>query len=151
MLAGVAAAGAHGHTQHQGDGALAAGHVLQLGSLVEQRIGADGDKVVIHQLHAGMHAAHGRTDGHTQEALFGNRSIDDTVGTELIQETGGDGEHVAHNGHILAHDEHLVITAHLFQQALTNGLAHSDLLAHLATHLSLSAVYISSVTSEGSG
>ena len=48
VLAGVTTAGTHGHTQHQRDRTLTAGHILQLGSLVEQGVGALGHKVVVH-------------------------------------------------------------------------------------------------------
>ena len=53
MLACVPAAGAHRRPQDHGDAALSAGHVADLGSLVEQGIRALRGEVIVHQLHHG--------------------------------------------------------------------------------------------------
>ena len=151
VLTGVAAARAHGRPQDHGDIALTAGHIADLGGLIEQGVGALGGKIVIHQLHHGAHPPDRGAHGHAHEALLGNGGVDDAVGAEFLQKALGDGEHVAHDGHILAHDENLFVPEHLLVQGLANGLADSDLLAHLATHLSLSLTYISSSTVAGSG
>ena len=151
MLTCVAAAGAHGCTQHHRNAALTTGHVTDLCCLVEQGVCTFGSEVIVHQLHYGMHPAHCCADSHTYKAFFGDRGVDHTVGAKFIQKATGNGEHVAHNSHVFAHNKHLVIPKHFFMQGFTDGLADGDFLAHLATHLSLSVTYISSSTVAGSG
>ena len=151
MLACVPATGAHGRPQDHGDAALSAGHVADLGSLVEQGIRALRGEVVVHQLHHGPQPPHRGAHGHAHKPLLGDGSVNDAVGAELLQKALGDGEHIAHDGHVLAHDENLFVPEHFLVQGFTDGLADGDLLAHLATHLSLSVTYISSSTVAGSG
>ena len=76
---------------------------------------------------------------------------DHAVGAELLQKALGNGKDIAHDGHIFAHNEHLFVAKHFFMQRFADRLADRNLLAHLATHLSLSLTYISSKTVAGSG
>jgi hypothetical protein len=47
----------------------AAGHVVHLGRLVENLVGADQEEVHVHQLDDRAHPHHRRADGHAHEAL----------------------------------------------------------------------------------
>ena len=151
VLAGVAAAGPHRRAQYHRNIALSAGHITDLCRLIEQGVRALGGEVVIHQLDDRAHTTDRRADRHTDKALFGDRRVDHAVGAELLQKALGNGKDIAHDGHIFAHNEHLFVAKHFFMQRFADRLANRDLLAHLATHLSLSLTYISSKTVAGSG
>ena len=149
VLAGVPPSRAHGRPEHNGDFHLSAGHIPQLGSLVHNRVQADGDKIVVHPLHHRTHAPHGGAYGDAGEAGLADGGVDHPVGSELIPEALGNGKHIAHDTHVLADDEDVGVPYHLLMEGLSDGLTDSDL--HLSTLLSLSETYIYLVTSAGSG
>ncbi len=111
LAAAVLAANDHGHV-HQ-----PAGHVAHARALVEDLVGADQEKVHVHQLDDRAQPHHGRTDGHAHKALLADRRVDHAALAELFHQVARDAEEAAVVADVLANGVDALVAAHL----LTHG------------------------------
>src|SRR5215211_8927878 len=96
------------------------------GDLVERR----RDEVGELDLGYGAHPVHGEAYRGAYDQAFGQRRIHHPGRTELLLEALRDPEHPAGPAHVLAHDHHGLVGAHLLGQPLVDGL-QQVLLGHL--------------------
>ena len=83
VLRGGAARGAEGCPQDHRHFEFAAGHVVDLGSLIHELVHRQCDEVAEHDVHHRAHPGHGGADADAADARFGNGRIDDALGAEF--------------------------------------------------------------------
>ena len=105
----------------------AAGHVVHLGRLVEDLVGADQEEVHIHEFDDRAQADHGRTDGHAHKALLADRGVDHAALAELVHQVAGHAEEAAVGADVFADHVDALIALHLFADGFVNRLDVSSL------------------------
>ncbi len=95
---------------------------MRLGGLVAELIHHQKDEIAEHQIDDGPGAGHRGAHGQSHEAGFGNGRVDDTFGTEFLDEAREHLEGRAGLGHILAHQENRRVAAHFLGDGLVHGL-----------------------------
>ena len=124
VLSRGGASATQGQAHHHGHVALAAGHVSDLGHLVEELVAADHHEVGEHQLHHRAQAGQGRANAHAHEPLLRDGGILYTQITILVPQPHGALEVAADDADVLAHLEYGIIPRHLLVQGLPDGVSH---------------------------
>ena len=75
-----------------------------------------------HELDDRLQPVEGGADAETGEAVLGDRSVDDAAVAELLQQALGHLVGALVFRDFLAHDEDLVVTAHLFGHGVAQAL-----------------------------
>ena len=90
MLGGCTPTGAHVDPQDHGHISLTAEHIVHLGHLIENHVHASSCKINEHNLGYRPHTRQCSANTTAYEPGFGDRRINDTFGTELLQQAFGD-------------------------------------------------------------
>ena len=119
---GAAVGGAADH-----DGAVdqAAGHVTDVGRVVEDLVEGDGVEGPEHELHHGTDAEHRSAHAHADEAGFGDGRVDDAVGAEFFEEAFGDLVGSMELGDFLTHEDDVFVAGEFFGKGGADGFAVS--------------------------
>jgi hypothetical protein len=72
----------------------------------------------------GLQAREGRADAEARKAMLRDRRIDHAALAELLQQFARDLVGALILRDFLAHDEHALVTAHLFGHGIAQGVAH---------------------------
>ena len=91
-------------------------------SLVHHLIHNERGKISKHDVHDRAHARHGRANRDTGESRFRDRCVQNALGSELFDKTGGDLEYSAGFGNVFTADEDFRIAAHFFRHRLADGV-----------------------------
>ena len=84
----AAAGGANRRPHDQRHGDLSAGHVTELGDVVDDLVGGQQQEVAILDVGDGTHAHHRGAAGDAEEAEFGDGGVDHAVGKLFLQPEG---------------------------------------------------------------
>src|SRR6266567_6692275 len=117
------ASGPRGSTYNHWHLEFAAGHIMDLGSLVHNLIHRQANEVPEHDVHNRAHAGHGPSYPQTRNASFRNRRIDHPLWPKFIHQAREHFEWRPSFGYIFTDNEYTRVTTHLFGQSLANGLA----------------------------
>ncbi|MNY35608.1 hypothetical protein D3C86_1700280 [compost metagenome] len=122
VVVAAADAAAVGGADDDRAGVLPARAVAELRHLVDDLV--DGREDVVHELDLGdrAQAVEGHADGGADDAGLGEGGVDDPVLAELLLQADGGAEDAAELAHVLAHDDHPIILAHLDLQGVVDGL-----------------------------
>ena len=86
MLRRRAAPRAHRRAQDHRHFELAAGHVVNLGRLIDHLVHGQRDEIAEHDVHHRAHAGHRRADASPAMPGFGDRRIDDALGAKFLHQ-----------------------------------------------------------------
>jgi hypothetical protein len=103
---------------------LAAGHVAELGRLVDDLLEADRDEVGVHDLDDRTHPGHGRADPHPDNGALRGWGVAHPAG-EVGQQAAGQPEDVASRPDVYAGDEDPGIGLKFAAKHGPDGPAHS--------------------------
>ena len=117
------AAGAVVAAEDDGAAELAAAHVEHLGGVVDDLVGADQAEAPAHELDDGLEAGHGGADAQPGEAGFADGAVDDAAGAELVEHAFGHLVGAVVFRDFFAHEEDVVVFAHLLFHGLAEGFA----------------------------
>ena len=84
-------------------------------------------KVEGHELTDGAHAVEGGADGHAGEARLGDGRVNDPLVAVLAPQALGDLVGAVVLGHLLADDEHLLVSLHLLVHGRIEGVTNGQL------------------------
>src|ERR1700722_2570637 len=104
---------------------------MNFGGLVDHLVHGQGNEVAKHDVDYRTHSGHGRANGKSGEAGFGNWSIEDALFAEFLEQTGENFEGSSGLGYVFAENEDCAIAAHFFRQRLANGLRERKFTAGL--------------------
>ena len=96
--------------------------VAHPGCLTDELVGCGPDEVCELYLGDRPQAPEGRPLGYTDDRRLGQRSIDDPLLAELLEEALGRQEDPAPLTHVFAHDEDIPVPLHLLVHGLSHGL-----------------------------
>src|SRR2546422_11312890 len=75
----------------------------------------------------GLEAVEGHADGGPDDGCFGQRAVDDALGTELPLQIIGHAEDAAVHADVLAQDEHVSVALHRLEEGEVERLDHVQL------------------------
>src|SRR2546422_4634135 len=75
----------------------------------------------------GLEAVEGHADGGPDDGRFGQRAVDDALGTELPLQIIGHAEDAAVHADVLAQDEHVSVALHCLEEGEVERLDHVEL------------------------
>src|SRR3989442_12364491 len=75
----------------------------------------------------GLEAVEGHADGGPDDGRFGQRAVDDALGTELPLQIIGHAEEAAVHAYVLAQDGHVSVVFHPLEEAEVGSLDHVEL------------------------
>ncbi len=127
VLGGHAGGRAVGAAEHDRALDLAAGHVERLAGRVDQLVHRLHGEVPGHELHDRLQPGHGRAHRHAGEAVLGDRGVDHAAVAELFQQAAADLVGALVLGDFLAHQEHVLVAAHLLGHGVAQGVADGRL------------------------
>eukprot|EP00128_Syssomonas_multiformis_P014289 Colp12_sorted_trinity150504_noHs@3256 len=114
-------------TEHNGDLNSASRHVVSLSGRVNDLINSLHGEVEGHELANRLKASHGSANGKTSKTHLGNGGVQDTLRTELVQETLGNLVGTIVLGDLLTNNENLIISLHFFLHGVVQGFTNSEL------------------------
>jgi hypothetical protein len=123
------------HADHHRHVDLASEHVADLGRVVDDLVVRDKGEVDGHHLDDRPQAEHRRPDGGADDDLLRDRSVDDALGTEPVQQPFGDAICATEHADVLTDQEHGVVAFHLFGQRFAQRDAVKLLLGRCAHFL----------------
>ena len=97
-------------------------HVADTGGVIDQLIKCHRVEGPEHELHDRPHAQHGGSDAHADEAGLRNRGVHDALVAPLVPEALGDLVGPVVLGHLLTHDDDVVIAGQFLVEPLAQGL-----------------------------
>ena len=119
-----------GHADHHGHLRLAAEHVPDLGRVVDDLVERDQREVDGHHLDDRAQAEHGRADGGADDDLLCDRSVDHTVGAELVEQAVGHPIGATELPDVLADEKDILVALHLLGKRLAQGDAVELVFCH---------------------
>ncbi len=93
-------------------------HVVRFGSAVDDVIDGLHGKVPRHELANGSESSQSCADGNSGKSVFGDGSVNDTMGSKLCQQSLGHLVRTVVLRHFFAHQQHRRISRHFLGQAL---------------------------------
>mmetsp|Transcript_15429 Transcript_15429/g.60299 ORF Transcript_15429/g.60299 Transcript_15429/m.60299 type:complete len:315 (+) Transcript_15429:104-1048(+) len=126
-----AAGGTVRPAEHDRAAQLATGHVSELGGRVDDVVDGLEGKVPGHELDDGLESRHASAHANTRKAGLGDGRVDDALDAKLLQQALGHLVGALVLGHLLAHDEHLLVLAHLLRNCAVQSLAHCHSLSRV--------------------
>ena len=124
MLGGDAGGRAVRSAEHDRRTHLAAGHIERLGRRIDDLVDRLHGEVEGHELDDRLQAGHRRADADAGEAVLGDRRVDHAARAELLQQPLRDLVGALILGDFLAHDEDVLVAAHLFGHRVAQRFAH---------------------------
>ena len=114
-------------TEHDWALHFAIGHVVNLGSVVDDLVHGEDREAHGHELDDRSKARHRRTRCNSCESGFGDGSVDNASVTVFRKQALGDLKRSLVSSNILAHQEHVCVLIHLLDHALVKSLSEGHL------------------------
>ena len=122
--------------KHDRDRKLATRHVEHLRRVVENLVGRDQAERPAHELDDGPQAVHRSPDPKPREPVLGNRNINHTARSELLEHAAADLVRALILGHLLTQQKHPRVAAHLLAHRFADRFSEFDRSGHITNHLS---------------
>ena len=112
--------------EDDGDFELSAGHVADVGGVVDDLVEADEGERPAHEFDDRAQAGHGRADAEAGEAGFADRRVDHAARAEFFEHAGRHLVGAVVLRDFLAHEEDVFVAVHLLGHSGTEGFSELD-------------------------
>src|SRR6187402_2595275 len=118
---------AHWRTNHHAGREFTATSVAILGQLIDHLLIGRPQEIRELDLWYWNHPVHGHAHRRPNDAIFGERSINHSIGTKLVIQARGHPKYTTDLAHVLAEQDHTPVRAHRDSERVIDGLHHVHL------------------------